>query len=131
MSRQDDEAPRAGETAGSDHVPGAEGSVLVYTRPGCPFCVSLRAGLRRHGVRFEESDIWQDERAAATVRELADGNETVPTVVIGPWSWSAVNPSAEAVRAAAAEHAPGALPDSEPGLVDGALRAMGLRAVPS
>ncbi|KGI82980.1 glutaredoxin [Actinopolyspora erythraea] len=106
-------------------MPGGEGSVLVYTRPGCPFCVSLRAGLRRHGVRFEESDIWQDARAAATVRELADGNETVPTVVIG--SWSAVNPSVEAVRAAAAEHAPGALPDSEPGIVDGALRAMGLR----
>ncbi|WP_425426942.1 glutaredoxin family protein [Actinopolyspora mzabensis] len=99
--------------------------MLVYTRPGCPFCISLRAGLRRHGVSFEETDIWQDERAAAAVRELADGNETVPTVVIG--SWSAVNPSAEAVREAAATHAPAALPESEPGLVHGALRALRLR----
>lgn len=30
-----------------------------------------------------EVDIWADESAAATVRELADGNETVPTVMIG------------------------------------------------
>ncbi|GAB3546632.1 glutaredoxin [Actinopolyspora lacussalsi] len=104
---------------------GKDGNVLVYTRPGCPFCISLRAGLRRHGVSFEETDIWQDERAAAAVRELADGNETVPTVVIG--SWSAVNPSAEAVREAAATHAPAALPESEPGLVNGALRALRLR----
>lgn len=99
--------------------------VLVYSRPGCPFCTSLRAGLRKHGVRFDEVNIWEDEQAAATVRSLAAGNETVPTVVIG--SWSAVNPSAEAVREAASEHAPAALPTSEPGLVDGTMRALGLR----
>ncbi|NHD19463.1 MULTISPECIES: glutaredoxin family protein [Actinopolyspora] len=99
--------------------------VLVYSRPGCPFCTSLRAGLRKHGVSFDEVNIWEDGQAAATVRSLAAGNETVPTVVVG--SWSGVNPSAEEVRAAAAEHAPAALPASEPGLVDGTMRALGLR----
>ncbi|PRW63452.1 glutaredoxin family protein [Actinopolyspora mortivallis] len=116
----------------AEHDERSEGSgtadgagVVVYARPGCPFCTRLRSGLRRYGVEYTEIDIWRDERAAATVRSLADGNETVPTVVVGPWS--GVNPSAAEVRAAAAEHAPEALPESEPGLVDGTLKALGLR----
>lgn len=111
-----------------DDVPDAtrqDEAIVVYSRPGCPFCTSLRAGLRRHEVEFTEVDIWQDVEAAATVRSLADGNETVPTVVIG--SWSAVNPSAGAVREAAERHAPSKLPASKPGVIDGALNALGLR----
>ncbi|MBA8827693.1 glutaredoxin-like protein [Saccharopolyspora lacisalsi] len=100
-------------------------AVTVYTRPGCPFCTSLRAGLKRRGLEFTEVDIWQDQQAAATVRSLAEGNETVPTVVIG--EWSAVNPAAEQVVAAVGEHAPGALPEHRPGPVEGTLNALGLR----
>ena len=98
--------------------------VIVYTRPGCPFCTSLRAGLRREGLEFRELDIWQDPESAAVVRSIADGNETVPTVVIG--SWSAVNPSAGQVLEAVAEHAPDRLPEQRPGAVRGALNALGL-----
>jgi len=38
------------------------------------------------------------------VRSVADGNETVPTVVIGPIGL--VNPSIKQVKAALEEHAP-------------------------
>lgn len=100
-----------------------ETQVLVYTRPGCPFCTSLRAGLRRHGLEFSEVDIWQDSSAAATVRSIADGNETVPTVVIGPWS--AVNPSASAVLEAVGEHAPDRLPEHAPGVFESAKNMLG------
>lgn len=99
--------------------------VTVYTRPGCPFCTSLRAGLRRQGLEFTEVDIWQDPDAAATVRSLADGNETVPTVVVG--EWSAVNPAAGRVLEAVDEHAPELKPDHKPGAVEGAINALGLR----
>ncbi|QIZ35251.1 MULTISPECIES: glutaredoxin domain-containing protein [Saccharopolyspora] len=99
--------------------------VVVYTRPGCPFCTSLRAGLRRQGLAFNEVDIWEDPDAAAVVRSIADGNETVPTVVVG--GWQAVNPSASSVLSAVAEHAPHLLPERQPGPVDGALKALGLR----
>ncbi|MFC7342565.1 glutaredoxin family protein [Saccharopolyspora griseoalba] len=75
--------------------------VTVYSRPGCPFCMSLRSGLERAGLDFTEIDIWQDPDAAAVVRSIADGNETVPTVVVG--GWKAVNPSASEVLAAAGE----------------------------
>ena len=54
------------------------------------------------------SDIWADERAAAFVRSVANGNETVPTVRIGPESM--VNPSAKQVLTMLAEHAPHLLP---------------------
>lgn len=71
-------------------------SVVVYSRPGCPYCFRLRRGLRRRGVEFTEIDIWQDPAAAAAVRAVADGNETVPTVhVAGQWL---VNPRAARVE---------------------------------
>ena len=75
--------------------------IVVYTRPGCPYCFAIRAGLRRAGLTFREINIWENPQAAAFVRSVANGNETVPTVIIG--TVSMVNPSARRVRAVAAE----------------------------
>jgi hypothetical protein len=55
--------------------------------------------LRRSGLAFREINIWDDPDAAAFVRSVADGNETVPTVVVGDVHM--VNPSARRVRAVA------------------------------
>jgi glutaredoxin-like protein len=69
--------------------------VVVYTRPGCPYCFMLRRGLRRRKLPFTEINIWESTEAAAAVRAVADGNETVPTVhVAGKWL---VNPKAAEV----------------------------------
>jgi mycoredoxin len=74
--------------------------IVVYTRPGCPFCFKLRLKLRLRGLAFREVDTWKDPGAAESVRAVADGNETVPTVNIGS-RWL-VNPSLrEVVRAKA------------------------------
>jgi len=70
---------------------------VVYWRPGCPFCSMLRAGLRHKGIEYREVNIWEDAEAAAFVRSVARGNETVPTVTVG--SVSLVNPSAGEVAA--------------------------------
>lgn len=59
---------------------------------------------------MNEVNIWTDREAAATVRRLAGGNETVPTVVVGDTSF--VNPSAAEVLAAARDI--GALPMGAP-----------------
>jgi mycoredoxin len=56
---------------------------IVYWRPGCPYCLRLRARLGPESDRVQWVDIWKDPEAAAIVRGFADGNETVPTVVIG------------------------------------------------
>ncbi|GAB3394184.1 glutaredoxin family protein [Amycolatopsis echigonensis] len=79
--------------------------VEFYWRPGCPFCSRLRGDLRRVGLPLREINIWERPAAAATVRAVAGGNETVPTVVVGEKAM--VNPTAgqvlDAVRAQAPE----------------------------
>jgi hypothetical protein len=71
-------------------------------------CSALVRQLDRRGVTHRRVDIWQDPTAAARVRSAANGNETVPTVGIGPVML--VNPDVHAVLAAVAEHAPRAMP---------------------
>lgn len=73
--------------------------VIVYWRPRCPFCIRLRWQLRRARLQTQEVNIWQDPAAAARVRVITGGDETVPTVVIG--AVSMVNPSRDEVLAAA------------------------------
>jgi len=59
-----------------------EQGVAIYWRPGCPYCVKLRAAVRRQTRDAAWVDIWQDPEAAAFVRSVNNGNEVVPTVVI-------------------------------------------------
>jgi mycoredoxin len=66
-----------------------------YWRPGCPFCMSLEAGLNRKNIVFEKHNIWEDEEAAKFVRSVANGNEIVPTLRIGDMFM--VNPSVKQV----------------------------------
>lgn len=84
--------------------------IVVYTRPGCPYCFTLRAGLRRAGLKFREINIWADPDSAAFVRSVANGNETVPTVVVDDAHM--VNPSARRVREV--ERQAGGLPSPRP-----------------
>lgn len=74
----------------------ADTNIVVYARPGCPFCSMLRHDLAAEGIEYSERDIWQDADAAAAVRAVADGNETVPTVNIGD-TWL-VNPTVDEVK---------------------------------
>ena len=81
----------------------------LYWRPGCGFCSMLQRRLDKLGVERVEHNIWDDDADAAIVRSHADGNETVPTVVIGDVGF--VNPSVtDLVVYLAAEH-PQLLPD--------------------
>jgi len=78
--------------------------VVFYTRPRCPYSFRLRRALHRRGLPFREVNIWEDAAAAAAVRDVANGNETVPTVHVGE-RWL-VNPTADEVCAAAGYQAP-------------------------
>lgn len=92
-----------------DPIADRPAAIELYWRPGCGFCTMLRRRLDQLGIERTERDIWADPDAAAIVRVHADGNETVPTVVLG--DVGLVNPSArEVVRLLAAE-APHLLPD--------------------
>lgn len=85
-----------------------ETTVEFYWRTGCGFCAALERQLGTLGVALDKRDIWADESAAAFVRSVADGNETVPTVKVGPQAM--VNPSAKQVLAMIEQHAPHLLP---------------------
>ncbi len=93
---------------------GGDAAVTVMWRPGCPFCALLLRRLERTGLRFDRIDIWEEPDAAAWVRAVADGNETVPTVRIGgsdPLAAVAlVNPTATQVLDVVARVVPEALP---------------------
>lgn len=74
--------------------------VVVYHRPGCTFCIRMKTVLGPEGHRATWVDIWDDEEAAAFVRSVNDGDETVPTVVIDGQAHT--NPSPALVREALA-----------------------------
>jgi mycoredoxin len=88
--------PRSVTDAEAREASAADGRPIVYWRPGCPYCARLRVSLGRRASRLHWVDIWQDAAGAATVRSIAEGNETVPTVVTR--SGSFVNPAPSLVR---------------------------------
>jgi glutaredoxin len=84
-------------------------TIHLYWRPGCGFCSRLRRGLEEAGIETVDHDIWQNPDDAAVVRHHANGNETVPTVVVG--DVGLVNPSMARLAEHLREHAPHLLPD--------------------
>jgi len=95
---------------------GGSSPVTVLWRPGCPFCALLLRGLDRAGLAHDRIDIWAHPEAAAWVRTVAAGDETVPTVRVGgrgpgdPFAVALVNPSTRTVLEAVARVAPHGLP---------------------
>jgi len=85
-----------GDARCADDAQGLE-TIELYTRPGCPFCFTLRRRLRKHKIVFREINIWNDAGARDRVRAVANGNETVPTVHVGD-RWL-VNPKVKDVTA--------------------------------
>jgi len=79
--------------------------------------MSLERKLNKMNLPLNKLNIWDDPSHAAAVRQIANGNETVPTVVIG--DAKLVNPSASQVIQALSNQAPQLLPDGvevpEPG----------------
>ena len=70
----------------------ATAPLTMYSTPWCGYCQRLKAQLTRAGIAWAEVDIERDEHAAALVREVNRGNETVPTVVF-PDGTAMTNPS--------------------------------------
>lgn len=95
-------------------------AITFYWRPGCGFCMGLERRLERLGVPLDKRNIWEDPDAASAVRSIANGNETVPTVVVGEARM--VNPSASAVLTAIRAEAPHLEPEDAPTAGGGALR---------
>lgn len=71
--------------------------------------MALESKLDKLQLPLNKLNIWDSDKAAAKVREIADGNETVPTVVVG--NAKMVNPSAGQVLQALENNAPELIPE--------------------
>ena len=74
------------------------GTTVVYWRKMWGFCARLVGELEQAGVDVELRDIWEDPEAAAFVRSVNEGAETVPTVVL-PDGRAITNPPPDALIA--------------------------------
>ncbi|RJL34403.1 glutaredoxin domain-containing protein [Bailinhaonella thermotolerans] len=90
--------PRPGRA--TTHAAADRTGTVLYWRPGCVYCMRLRTRLLFSRLAYAEVNIWRDPEAAAFVRSVADGNETVPTVTVD--GRAMVNPSLRRLREAVA-----------------------------
>ncbi|SCL26747.1 mycoredoxin [Micromonospora pallida] len=88
--------PRSVSAAEAQERGAVDGRPIVYWRPGCRYCLRLRARLGRDARTAHWVDIWRDAAGAAAVRRIAGGNETVPTVVVDGQPY--VNPAPRWLR---------------------------------
>ena len=76
-------------------------SATVYWRPGCPFCLKLRLGLRLTRTPHQLVNVREDPEASAFVKRHNGGNEVVPTVAVGDRVLN--NPSVREIQRALAD----------------------------
>lgn len=86
----------------TDDVSTHTAAVTMYSTTWCGYCQRLKAQLGRAGIEWAEVDIEADAEAAARVKEINGGNETVPTLVFADGS-ALTNPSLKQVQARLAE----------------------------
>jgi mycoredoxin len=61
-------------------------TIILYGHPACPNLGPVKGLLTQSKVRFEYIDIHHDTAAAARVRAINTGNESVPTLVFADGS---------------------------------------------
>jgi glutaredoxin-like YruB-family protein len=55
--------------------------VKVYATPICPYCLTLKAFLKKNNIEFEEIDVSQDKKAQEEMIEKS-GQMGVPVIEI-------------------------------------------------
>jgi len=56
-------------------------TVVIYTKPGCPYCMTARHELSARGVEYEEIDVTITPGAQERLAELTFGSMMVPVIV--------------------------------------------------
>ncbi|GAA4926445.1 glutaredoxin [Nonomuraea thailandensis] len=82
----------------------SDDEVVLYWRPMCTYCMKLRLSLLFTRLRYRNVNIWKDPKAAAFVRSVANGFETVPTVTVADRPM--VNPTRRQLLDAVKRYAP-------------------------
>jgi len=56
-------------------------SLVIYTKPGCPYCQQARDYYIEQGIAFADYDAQNDRRRRKEMLEISDGDPTVPCIV--------------------------------------------------
>jgi len=56
-------------------------ALIVYTKPGCPYCQQARDYYNSKGIAFRDYDAQNDKDRQREMLELSGGDPTVPCIV--------------------------------------------------
>ena len=56
-------------------------SVILYTKPGCPYCARARDHYTQEGIAFEDRNAQDDLAYRKEMLAFTGGDPTVPTIV--------------------------------------------------
>lgn len=56
-------------------------SLVIYTKPGCPYCQKARDYYDENGVEFTEYDAQNDAERKREMLEFSSGDLVVPCIV--------------------------------------------------
>jgi glutaredoxin 3 len=57
-------------------------SVIIYTKPGCPYCAKAREYYDSQQIEFEDRNAQDDLKYRAEMLAFSGGNPTVPVIVV-------------------------------------------------
>jgi glutaredoxin 3 len=55
--------------------------IIIYTKPGCPYCAAAKQDLEARAVDFVEIDVYTSPGAREELAELTGGMNVVPVIV--------------------------------------------------
>lgn len=56
-------------------------AVILYTKPGCPYCQKAREHYNSRGISFEDRNAQDNLEYRKEMFTYNDGNPTVPTII--------------------------------------------------
>ena len=95
----------------------AAATILVYGRPTCPSVPPVLRLLDEAGVAYDYVNVRQDFEAAARLRQITGGYESVPTLVF-PDGRTLIEPGTAALRRALHEAGSAGAPTAPPAATD-------------
>lgn len=64
-------------------------AIVMYTKPGCPYCQAARDHYNSNGIAFTEYDAQTDKPRQREMLAITNGDPTVPAIVEdGVWKQS-------------------------------------------
>jgi glutaredoxin 3 len=55
--------------------------LIIYTKPGCPYCQKAREHYTEHGIPFEDRNAQDNLEYRREMLQITKGDPTVPAIV--------------------------------------------------